>query len=181
YYIDASPEISDYDYDMLMKELVELEKQHPSLDSPGSPSKKVGGAPVEAFETVAHTTPMLSLDNTYSDEDLGEFDKRISKIVKDYTYIVELKIDGVAVACIYKNGFLERGVTRGDGLKGDDITENIKTIKGLPLKPEKGILKDFEVRGEVYLSKKSFELINKEKKSRGGRFLRTPEIRRQAP
>ncbi|MFP4466179.1 MAG: NAD-dependent DNA ligase LigA [Candidatus Goldiibacteriota bacterium] len=174
YYTEASPEISDYEYDMLMKELIELEKKYPSLDTPDSPSKRVGGQPLKEFKTVNHTTPMLSLDNTYSAEDLKEFDRRIQKVIRDYTYAVELKIDGVAVACVYKDGFLDRGVTRGDGEKGDDITENIRTIKKLPLRSGLKKLKDFEVRGEVYLSKKQFEIINEEKKRQGLSLFANP-------
>ncbi len=172
YYIDAQPEISDAAYDRLMKELIDIETAHPELKTKDSPTQRVGGAPVEGFKTVKHSTPMLSLDNTYSQEELREFDARIGKITSDYSYTVELKIDGVAIALIYKNGYLEAGVTRGDGEKGDDVTENVKTIKSLPLKIDAGLIKNkageiVEVRGEVYLSKRQFEKINKERELEG--------------
>lgn len=176
YYIDADPEISDYEYDVLMKELIGLEEKYPDLKTPDSPTQRVGGEPLEDFQTVIHSVPMLSLDNTYSEEDLHEFDKRIRKVTEKYSYTVELKIDGVAVALRYKNSLFDIAITRGDGEKGDDVTANIKTIRQIPLRIESEdmFFKDFEVRGEVYLSKKQFEAINEERKREGEPLFANP-------
>ncbi len=181
YYVDAAPEISDYDYDMLLKELVALEEQYPELKTEDSPSRRVGGEPLKEFKTVTHSVPMLSLDNTYSPDELREFDARVRKITDKYTYTVELKIDGVAVAVVYKNGALKTGATRGDGVQGDDVTANIKTIRQLPLKiedrdedEERGGDKDLEVRGEVYLSKDQFVKINQEKEENEEQLFANP-------
>lgn len=176
YYIDAEPEISDYDYDMLMKELIELEEKYPELKTPDSPTQRVGGEPLKEFKTVAHSVPMLSLDNTYSEEDLLEFDKRVRKVTDKYTYTVELKIDGVAVALKYKNSLLDIAITRGDGERGDDVTANIKTIRQLPLRIENNdmFFKNFEIRGEVFLSKKQFEIINEEREKEGEPLFANP-------
>jgi len=157
-----------------MKALIALEAAHPELRTKDSPTQRVGGAPIDGFKTVAHKSPMLSLDNTYNPEDLREFDARIKKVTEKYSYTVELKIDGVAIALIYKNGYLETGITRGDGERGDDVTANIKTIKRLPLKLENGKSKIEEVRGEVYLSKKQFEKINKEREAEGETLFANP-------
>ncbi len=169
YYIDAMPEISDYEYDLLMKDLIELEEKYPSLKTPDSPTQRVGGAPLDEFKTVIHKKQMLSLDNTYSPDELIEFDNRIKKITEKVTYVAELKIDGVAVALHYENFILKTGATRGDGIKGDDITQNIKTIRTVPLKIKTNEKKfsDIEVRGEVYLSKKQLDIINQERESKG--------------
>lgn len=176
YYIDAEPEISDYEYDILMKELIELEEKYPDLKTIDSPTQRVGGEPLKDFKTVIHSIPMLSLDNTYSEEDLYEFDKRIKKVTQKYSYIVELKIDGVAVALRYKNLLLDLAITRGDGERGDDVTKNIKTIRQVPLRIESEdiFFKDFEVRGEVYLSKKQFEIINEERERQGEPLFANP-------
>ncbi|MBN2753696.1 MAG: NAD-dependent DNA ligase LigA [Candidatus Goldbacteria bacterium] len=174
YYIDAQPEISDAAYDRLMKELIGLEEAHPELKTKDSPTQRVGGAPIDGFKTVAHKSPMLSLDNTYNPEDLREFDERVKKITEKYTYTVELKIDGVAIALIYKNGYFETGITRGDGERGDDVTANLKTIISLPLKIDNRKLESVEVRGEVYLSKKQFEKINKEREAQGEALFANP-------
>lgn len=174
YYIDAAPEISDAAYDRLMKELINIETANPELKTKDSPTQRVGGAPLEGFKTITHKVPMLSLDNTYNPEDLREFDARIKKITEKYTYTVELKIDGVAISLIYKDGYFETGITRGDGERGDDVTANIKTIKSLPLKIENGKSGNVEVRGEVYLSKKQFEKINKEREAQGEPLFANP-------
>ncbi len=176
YYIDAEPEISDYEYDMMMKELIELEEKYPELKTPDSPTQRVGGEPLKSFKTVEHSIPMLSLDNTYSEKDLLEFDKRIKKVTDKYSYTVELKIDGVAVALRYNNSLLDIAITRGDGERGDDVTANIKTIRQIPLKIESDdiFFKDFEVRGEVYLSKKQFEIINEEREREGEPLFANP-------
>ncbi len=136
YYTEAKPEISDREYDRLMAELVELERKHPELDRPDSPSRKVGGAPIDGFVTVRHSEPMLSIDNTYSADDLREFDKRVRKWLDGapVRYFVEAKIDGVAMALRYEDGVLAQGLTRGDGEKGDDVTSNLRTVRDLPLR-----------------------------------------------
>ncbi|MEI7542711.1 MAG: NAD-dependent DNA ligase LigA [bacterium] len=163
YYTDATPEISDMEYDKLMKELITIEETYPQLRTVDSPTQRVGGEPLKEFKTVNHTTPMMSLDNTYSHEELIEFDKRIKKITEKFSYVVEIKIDGLAIAARYKDGVFVTGATRGDGVKGDDATENMKTIKVLPLKINDNEFSTLEVRGEVYLSKKQFEIINEDR------------------
>ncbi|MEI7639919.1 MAG: NAD-dependent DNA ligase LigA [bacterium] len=176
YYKDNKPEISDFDFDILMKELITLEEKYPVYKTPDSPSVRVGGEPVKGFETIKHEPPMLSLDNTYSPNELREFDARVAKITTEYSYVVELKIDGLAVAARYENFLLSVGATRGDGEKGDAITENLKTIHNLPLRVEttETKFKKFEVRGEVYLSNKQFEIINTEREELGEPFFVNP-------
>src|SRR5882724_2250392 len=129
YYVDAQPEISDREYDRLMDELKKLEEAHPELAAPDSPTQRVGGEPIEGFRTVRHRTPMLSIENTYSADELREFDNRVRKLIRDepIRYVVELKIDGVAVSLTYRDGTLNVGATRGNGEEGDDITHNIRT------------------------------------------------------
>jgi DNA ligase (NAD+) len=166
YYVLNQPVITDYEYDRLYKRLVELESRFPELITPDSPTQRVGGEPLKEFKTVEHKIKMLSLDNTYSEEELLEFDKRVKKgLGKEVRYEVTLKVDGVAVALHYEDGRFVLGVTRGDGIRGDDITQNIKTIKSVPLQllTQDSELKDIEIRGEVFLSKKNFERINKER------------------
>ncbi len=171
YYIDADPEISDYEYDSLMKELIELEEQYPGFITPDSPTQRVSGEPLVEFNTVAHEYPMLSMDNTYSEQELIDFDSRVRKIlnVDKVEYTTEYKIDGVAVSLIYENKKLACALTRGDGLQGDDITRNIKTIKSLPIVVEDLNFYKFPekitLRGEAYLRKKSFLQINKERET----------------
>jgi DNA ligase (NAD+) len=169
YYVENNPVISDYEYDKLMEELKKLESEHPEYVTPDSPTQRVSGSPVEGFGSVKHRVPMLSLDNTYSSQELLDFDKRVKKFLggEKPDYAVELKIDGLGVALLYENGVLVRGATRGDGATGDEITSNIRTIKSIPLKlelnPETKPLADCEVRGEVYMTKKGFEILNKER------------------
>ncbi|MGB9642892.1 MAG: NAD-dependent DNA ligase LigA [Candidatus Ratteibacteria bacterium] len=166
YYIENNPVITDQEYDKLMHELILLEQQYPDLARQDSPTKRVGGKPIEQFETVRHEIPMLSIDNTYSDEEIKEFDKRIRKLLgRPVDYFLELKIDGVAVSLIYENKTLVRGATRGDGFQGDDITQNIKTIRDIPLIVAND--ERFEVRGEVYMPKFDFERLNREKLKAG--------------
>ncbi|MBJ7497893.1 MAG: NAD-dependent DNA ligase LigA, partial [Gemmataceae bacterium] len=156
YYQEAKPEISDKEYDKLLKELVDLEKKHPELANANSPTQRVGGAPIDGFVTLKHRLPMLSIDNTYSPSELKEFDKKVCKALgkEKPSYIVELKIDGVAISLIYENGILTAGVTRGDGEKGDDVTQNLKTVGGVPLKLNtKKPPALLEVRGEVYMAR----------------------------
>ena len=166
YYQEAMPEISDKEYDKLLKELVDLEKKHPDLATPDSPTQRVGGAPIDGFVTVKHRLPMLSIDNTYSPSELKEFDKRVCKGLgkEKPSYMVELKIDGVAISLVYENGLLTTGVTRGDGEKGDDVTQNLKTVGGVPLKLNtKNPPALLEVRGEVYMARASFARLNEQR------------------
>ncbi len=165
YYQEAKPEISDYDFDMMLKELEQLEKDFPEYASPLSPTKRVGGDITKKFETVKHSVPMLSLDNTYSFEEIAEFDKRVKKeLGNNVEYVCELKIDGTAISLVYENGNLKQAVTRGNGFEGDDVTTNIKTIRSIPLKINCGDLPSrFEVRGEVYMPIASFVALNEER------------------
>jgi DNA ligase (NAD+) len=166
YYQQDRSEVSDFEFDKLLEELIELENNHPELKSALSPTQRVGGTVTKDFETVTHEFPMLSLGNTYSIEELIEFDKRVKKGLQDksYEYFAELKFDGVAISITYENGELVRAVTRGDGTRGDDVTTNIKTIRTLPLKITKeDIPSKFEVRGEVFLSKEAFSKLNERK------------------
>ena len=170
YYVLAQPEISDYEYDMLMKELIELEKQFPEFADPNSPSQRVGNDHDQRFEQASHTYPMLSLSNTYSPEELLEFDRRVRKGLgtDDYSYVCELKFDGVSINLQYRNGQLYRAITRGDGTKGDVVTENVKTIRAIPLKLRgEGYPDFFEIRGEILMPLKSFERLNREREEEG--------------
>ena len=170
YYQEAKPEISDKEYDKLLKELVDLEKKHPELANANSPTQRVGGAPIDGFVTLKHRLPMLSIDNTYSPSELKEFDKKVCKGLGNDkpTYMVELKIDGVAISLIYENGILTAGVTRGDGEKGDDVTQNLKTVGGVPLKLNtKNPPALLEVRGEVYMARANFARLNEQRVKEG--------------
>ena len=171
YYVEDSPEISDQEYDSLMAELKKLEDENPEFASPDSPTMRVGGEALKEFKTALHKVPMLSMDNTYSPDEIKEFDKRVRKNlgVGSLDYTVELKIDGVSISILYEKGVFVRGTTRGDGFKGDDISANLKTIKSLPLKMRSAkdirLPGSIEVRGEAYLPRRSFDQINKEKGS----------------
>ncbi|MCI0449190.1 MAG: NAD-dependent DNA ligase LigA [Chlorobi bacterium] len=167
YYVLARPDIDDYTYDMMMKELKELETQYSELKTPDSPTQRVGGQASNEFPTVTHEVPMLSLANSYDENDLFEFDKRIKNLLKgeNYKYVSELKFDGIAVSLIYRNGLFVQGATRGDGITGDDITNNLKTIRSIPLRLEKKI--DIEVRGEVFFMLKDFIKINEQQEKEG--------------
>ncbi len=171
YYVLSQSSISDFEYDQLMDQLLSLEKQHPELITPDSPSQRVGGEPTKEFPTVTHEVPMLSLSNTYSEQELLDFDKRVRDILgrQSYRFIAELKIDGVAISLVYRNGIFVRGATRGDGTQGDDISGNLKTIRSIPLRVEngKGLPKNFEVRGEIYITKKDFAAMNKKQEALG--------------
>ena len=162
YYVLSESLISDYDFDLLLKELEHLEKQFPHLTDANSPTKKVGGAITKEFQTVKHKYPMLSLGNTYNEGDLLEFDNRIKKAIGDnFNYVAELKFDGLAISLTYQKGKLMRAVTRGDGTQGDDVTANVKTIKSIPHQLKAGNYPDeFEIRGEVFMHKKTFEKLN---------------------
>ena len=172
YYVKNSQTISDQEYDALLRRLRELEAAHPDHVSPDSPTQRVGGKVDERFKAVMHPVPMLSLDNTYSVDEVRAFHQRVLRGLPDVPedsieYVVELKFDGLAVALTYEDGFLVRGATRGDGLQGEDITANLKTIWSIPLKIDTELFKRIEVRGEVYMPKKEFERINAEREAEG--------------
>lgn len=170
YYVEDRPEISDKEFDLLLKELEELEATHPELITPDSPTRRVGGQPIDAFETVHHRVPMLSIGKAFSADELREFDGRARKALGKQLiqYVVELKIDGVAVSLTYTDGLLTLGATRGSGKAGDDITENLKTVRGVPLRLRTdNPPAQFEARGEVYMSKADFARLNEEVAARG--------------
>jgi DNA ligase (NAD+) len=164
YYVLSNPTISDYEFDKLLEELIRLEKEYPGFLTDDSPSQRVGGQITKEFRSVKHKYPMLSLSNTYNEEELRDFDERIRKAgLSDHEYVCELKYDGVSISLTYVNGILTQAVTRGDGEKGDDITANVKTIKSIPLKLRgTGFPMEFEIRGEIFMPKKEFLRINEE-------------------
>ncbi|MES2279526.1 MAG: NAD-dependent DNA ligase LigA [Bacteroidota bacterium] len=169
YYVLAMPAISDFEFDKKLEELSGLEKQFPEFLSPDSPTQKVGGEVTKEFQTVRHRWPMLSLGNTYNEQELVDFDQRIRKAIGDnFEYVVELKYDGLSMSLTYKDGQLLRGVTRGDGVQGDDVTANIRTIHNVPKKLKSGNYPDeFEIRGEVFMHLKAFERLNNERLENG--------------
>jgi DNA ligase (NAD+) len=181
YYVLAQPKISDRDYDRLYHELLDLEKNFPDLATPDSPSRRVGGEPLKEFKSVRHAVPMMSLENTYSQEELRDFVKRVQKLLPDekLQWVVEPKVDGVAVSLRYENGMLAVGATRGNGTEGDDITANLKTIRSVPLKIGRdGVspspINILEVRGEVFLPLAGFKKLNTERKSAGEEMFANP-------
>ena len=165
YYVDDSPEISDYEYDFMLRRLDELEKSYPQYKLPYSPTSRVGGGVLDSFKEVHHEVPLKSLQDAFSYTELEEFDQRVKRSVTDPVYVVELKIDGLSVAIEYKNGILVRAATRGNGLVGEDVTNNVKTISSLPLKLSENI--DITVRGEVFMPQKSFDDLNAKRKQEG--------------
>ncbi|MGC6470868.1 MAG: NAD-dependent DNA ligase LigA [Flavobacteriales bacterium] len=168
YYVLDKPTISDFEFDKLLEELILLEQKHPSLYDVNSPSQRVGGELIKSFKTVAHRYRMLSLGNTYSAEELHEFDKRITKLVEtDIEYVCELKYDGVSISLTYEDGLLVQALTRGNGLKGDDVTANVKTINSIPLKLSGDFPNRFEIRGEIFMRHQGFEAINDIRQSQG--------------
>lgn len=172
YYVLDQPSIADAEYDELMRKLMELEEQYPQYKTPDSPSQRVGGAPLEAFQKVTHRVPMLSLSNAFNEGDLRDFDRRVRQEVGDVRYVCELKIDGLAVSLRYEDGYFVQGATRGDGTTGEDITENLKTIRSLPLRLRKQVT--IEVRGEAYMPRKSFEKLNEKRKMNGEELFANP-------
>lgn len=174
YYVENNPIISDFEFDQFLKKLEELESKFPDLITPESPTQRVGGEPVDGFITVAHKIPMLSLGNTYNYDELREFDERVKKNVGEVEYVVEPKIDGAGVALLYENGILTRGATRGDGVRGDDITSNLKTIYSIPLRLRSNALKNVEVRGEIYMSLRGFKKYNKDQTEKGETVFANP-------
>ena len=191
YYVENMPEIADYDYDQLMKELARLESSYPQFIASDSPTQRVGGEPVSEFIPLEHRIPMLSIENTYSEEELREFDKRIRRMLKsdrqddlsvsaqadsvgpvdEIEYVVEHKIDGVAITLWYENGAFTRGATRGNGFRGDDVTTNLRTVKDIPLRflcaDHIRIPPEIEIRGEIYLPNKDFQILNQRREEEG--------------
>jgi len=182
YYVLDEPEISDAAYDRMMSRLKELEVAHPELVTPDSLTVRVGGAPREGFSTVRHARPMLSLDNAFSFDALGEWDRRVREGSgqEKIEYIAEHKFDGLSISLQYEDGVLARGVTRGDGTTGEDVTPNVKTIRSIPLRVDAAVLKkinlraDFEVRGEVMMTRKAFEALNRQQEQIGGKIFVNP-------
>lgn len=176
YYVKAKPKISDFEYDMLLKELSELEEQYPEYKDPNSPTQRVGNDINKEFEQARHQFPMLSLSNTYSEQEVIDFEKRLRKeISEDILYVCELKYDGVAISLSYENGILKRAVTRGDGLKGDIVTNNVKTIGSIPLKLRgSNYPTSFEIRGEILMPKEGFHELNETREKDGESTFANP-------
>ncbi|MGA8942525.1 MAG: NAD-dependent DNA ligase LigA [Thermoactinomyces sp.] len=174
YYVLDHPIISDTDYDLLMRELIQLEEKFPELKTPDSPTQRVGGEPLPHFEKVRHSSQMLSLGNAFAEQDLRDFDERVRKAAggQKVLYVCELKIDGLAVALRYEEGRFQLGATRGDGLTGEDITQNLRTIRSLPLRLRKPV--SIEVRGEAFMPRTAFERLNRERKERGENVFANP-------
>jgi DNA ligase (NAD+) len=175
YYVLDNPEISDAEFDKLMQQLKDLETEHPSLVTHDSPTQRVGGKPREGFVKVPHSSPMLSLDNTYSEEELRDWERRVHELSgrKDVDYVCELKLDGMSLALVYESGRLMRGVTRGDGSVGEDVTQNVRTVRSIPLVipsdrlKKAGMPSDFEVRGELLMPTATFKKVNEERERNG--------------
>ncbi len=168
YYVLAQPTISDYEFDLKLKELENLERQFPQFKLPDSPTQRVGGEPTKEFKTVRHEYPMMSLSNSYSIGEIVDFDNRIRKLTgKNPEYVCELKYDGLSISLIYENGLLVRAVTRGDGIQGDDVTANVKTIRSIPLRLRGNFPSRLEIRGEIFMPHKEFERLNREREEIG--------------
>jgi DNA ligase (NAD+) len=168
YYVDNDPEISDAEYDLLERELAEIERLHPELITPDSPSLRVGGEPAEGFETFRHAAPLLSLDNAFGEQELADWEQRLHRALGEQvpTYAVEPKVDGLSIAVHYRDGLLERGVTRGDGLVGEDVTPNVRTVRSIPLRLTRA-RGHLEARGELYMPRSAFERLNRERVETG--------------
>ncbi|MGA7091408.1 MAG: NAD-dependent DNA ligase LigA, partial [Candidatus Acidiferrales bacterium] len=182
YYVKDDPELSDAGFDRLIQQLKKLEEENPKLVTPDSPTQRVGGKPRDGFQTVQHKTPMVSLDNAFSFEELANFDKRVRELTgrEEIEYIAEHKFDGLSMSLQYEKGTLARAVTRGDGTTGEDVTPNVRTIRSIPLSIEPGLLKkaglplSFEVRGEAIMTRKAFEALNEEQLVLGGKLFKSP-------
>jgi DNA ligase (NAD+) len=178
YYIQNAPEVSDEEFDRLLHELERLEIEHPDLVTPDSPTQRVAGRPTEGFPTVEHIAPMLSLDNAYNEDELRAFDERVRRATgigeAAVPYVAELKIDGLSIALTYEHGRLVRGATRGDGVRGEDVTANVRTIRAIPLSLREGPSGRIEIRGEVYLPRSSFARINREREDEGETLFANP-------
>ncbi len=179
YYVSDEPKISDAEFDRLMERLKKIEAEYPELVTADSPSQRVGGAPRDGFQTMRHARPMMSLDNAFSFEAVAEFDRRVRELSgrEKIDYTVEHKFDGLSIALLYENGALMRGVTRGDGTTGEDVTANVRTIRSVPLSVDPAVLRklgmsgDFEVRGEIIMPKKAFEALNRQQEKEGGKIF----------
>lgn len=165
YYVLDKPTITDQEYDKYLRELIKLEEKHPELKTEDSPTNRVGGKVIDSFNKIVHEIPMMSLSNVFNESEIINFDERIKKVVPNPNYVAELKIDGLSVSLLYKDGKLLRAATRGDGVTGEDITHNVKTIKSIPLRLSRPI--DIEVRGEIYMSKKAFNELNEKRTLNG--------------
>jgi DNA ligase (NAD+) len=182
YFVLDQPEISDVKFDRMMEELRQLESAHPELITPDSPTQRVGGAPRKGFETQRHSPPMMSLDNTYSSEELADFDRRVRELAgrERIDYVTEHKFDGLSISLVYQSGMLARGVTRGDGTTGEDVTANVRTIGSIPLRVDVDQLRklslpsNFEVRGEIIMSRRAFEELNQKQEEQGGKRFANP-------
>ena len=176
YYLEAAPSISDEEYDKLYRELRNLEEEFPELVTPESPTQRVGGAPLESFRQVKHRTPMLSLDNTYSEEEVADFFRRLERLLPGKTIeaVIEPKVDGVAISLLYQGGNLEYAATRGNGVAGDDVTANMRTVRAVPLRLHGSVPDEVEVRGEVFLPKKVFAALNAERAKAGEQLFANP-------
>ena len=182
YYVQDDPEISDVKFDRMMEELKRLEAEHPELLTADSPTQRVGGAPRKGFETRRHSPAMMSLDNTYSTEELEDFDRRVRELSgrEKVDYVTEHKFDGLSISLIYEGGVLARGVTRGDGTTGEEVTANVRTIRSIPLRVDSAELKklrmplDFEVRGEIIMPLRAFEALNEKQEEEGGKRFSNP-------
>ena len=158
YYVNDKPFMEDYEYDRLMEELIKIENEHPELRTPDSPTNRIGGEVLSKFEKVTHSVKMASLSDAFDYDELKEFDKRVKSVAPTATYLCELKIDGLSVSLKYEDGILVLGATRGNGIIGENITHNVKTIKSVPLKLKNN--ESLEVRGEIFMPKKSFIALN---------------------
>src|SRR5215469_12218080 len=176
YYLEASPIISDREYDQLYRELRDLEAEFPELATSDSPTARVGGAPLANFRQVPHKTPMLSLDNTYSETEVADFFRRLQRLIPGEAIdaVIEPKVDGVALSLYYLHGHLEFAATRGNGVVGDDVTQNIRTIRAVPLRLHSPFPDEVEVRGEVFLPKKVFAALNAEREEAGEPLFANP-------
>ena len=173
YYVLDEPSISDYEYDMLQRELANLEKEHPEEITPDSPTQRVGGMALTKFEPVTHAVPLESLQDSFSDAEVVDFDEKVREQLEHVEYSVEPKVDGLSVALEYRDGVFVRGATRGDGRVGEDVTENLRTIQSIPMVlPEK--LPHLIVRGEVYMAKKVFAALNAEREENGEQTFANP-------
>src|SRR5690606_5794743 len=173
YYVLDKPIVEDSVYDQLLHELIALEEANPEFIYPDSPTQRVGGMVLEGFKKVTHETAMLSLSNAFNEEDLRDFDRKIEQAIgKNYSYVCELKIDGLAISLRYENGVFVQGATRGDGTVGEDITANLKTIRAIPLRLKEPVT--LEVRGEAYMPKKSFEKLNERRAENGEELFANP-------
>ncbi len=190
YYVLDNPTISDFEFDMMLEELINLEKKHPELYDPNSPSQRVGGEITKEFKAVKHKYAMLSLANSYSKDELTDFDERVKKGLgitgndlfnSGVEYVCELKFDGLSISLTYEHGKLTQGVTRGDGVQGDDVTTNVRTIRSIPLSIKGDYPPLFEIRGEIFLPLKVFHAINKEREEIGDAPLANPRNAASVP